>query len=77
VLIESGDIRFPYDVTLAELTSRDEVDAVHDDGQIYQDVIAKLWQVYSSLHTYKFSHRAPIFGMVGPNYKQLPIGDIS
>jgi len=38
-----------YDATLAELTSLEEMmRSMMDDGQIHQDVIAKLWQVYSS-----------------------------
>jgi len=45
--------RLTYDATLAELTSLEEMmRSMMDDGQIHQDVIGKLWQVYSSfLHT--------------------------
>jgi condensin complex subunit 1 len=45
--------RLTYDATLAELTSLEEtMRSMMDDGQIHQDVIAKLWQVYSSFtHT--------------------------
>ncbi|KAF8888609.1 non-SMC mitotic condensation complex subunit 1-domain-containing protein [Infundibulicybe gibba] len=38
-----------YDATLAELTSLEEMLRIMmEDGQIHQDVIAKLWQVYSA-----------------------------
>jgi hypothetical protein len=41
--------RLTYDATLAELTSLEEMmRSMMDDGQIHHDVIAKLWQVYSS-----------------------------
>jgi hypothetical protein len=42
-------VRLTYDATLAELTSLEEMmRSMMDDGQIHPDVIAKLWQVYSS-----------------------------
>lgn len=41
--------RLTYDSTLAELTSLEEMmRTMMDDDQIHGDVIAKLWQVYST-----------------------------
>ena len=42
------DYRLIYNVTLAELTSLEEMmHFMMDDNQIHSDVINKLWQVYS------------------------------
>ncbi|EGO04014.1 hypothetical protein SERLA73DRAFT_69808 [Serpula lacrymans var. lacrymans S7.3] len=47
--IAKNMIELTYDATLAELTSLEEMlRSMMDDGQIHQDVISKLWQVYSS-----------------------------
>ncbi|KAH7930002.1 hypothetical protein BV22DRAFT_1028970 [Leucogyrophana mollusca] len=47
--IAKNMIELTYDATLAELTSLEEMmRSMMDDGQIHGDVIAKLWQVYSS-----------------------------
>jgi condensin complex subunit 1 len=44
-----GFFRLTYDATLAELTSLEEtMRSMMNDGQIHQDVIANLWEVYSS-----------------------------
>jgi condensin complex subunit 1 len=51
--------RLTYDARLAELTSLEEMmRSMMDDGQIHQDVIAKLWQVYGSFYT-AISHPVP------------------
>jgi condensin complex subunit 1 len=70
--------RLTYDATLAELTSLEEMDAVYrmDDGQIHQDVIAKLWQVYSSFYTQQFRIQCQtilltLYILIGSD-KQLP-----
>jgi condensin complex subunit 1 len=40
--------RLTYEMTLAELTSFEEMlRSMMEDGQIHQDVINKLWEVYS------------------------------
>lgn len=40
--------RLTYDATLAELTSLEEMmRSMMQDGQVHNDVIMKLWQVYS------------------------------
>ncbi|KAH7913093.1 non-SMC mitotic condensation complex subunit 1-domain-containing protein [Hygrophoropsis aurantiaca] len=47
--IAKNMIELTYDATLAELTSLEEMmRSMMEDGQIHGDVIAKLWQVYSS-----------------------------
>ncbi|EIN08162.1 hypothetical protein PUNSTDRAFT_102926 [Punctularia strigosozonata HHB-11173 SS5] len=47
--IAKNMIELTYDATLAELTSLEEmIRIMMDEGQIHQDVISKLWQVYSS-----------------------------
>ena len=46
-------VRLTYDATLAELTSLEEMMRTMMDGdQIHDDVIAKLWQVYSKSRHY-------------------------
>lgn len=38
------------EATLAELTSLEEMMRIMmEDGQIHQDVVAKLWQIYGTL----------------------------
>ena len=38
-----------YDATLTELTSLEEMmRQLMDEGHIHEDVVAKLWQVYSA-----------------------------
>ncbi|EMD38787.1 hypothetical protein CERSUDRAFT_133306 [Gelatoporia subvermispora B] len=47
--IAKNMIELTYEATLAELTSLEEMlRSMMDDGQIHDDVITKLWQVYSS-----------------------------
>ncbi|KIP06713.1 hypothetical protein PHLGIDRAFT_106688 [Phlebiopsis gigantea 11061_1 CR5-6] len=47
--IAKNMIELTYDATLAELTSLEEMLRIMmEDNQIHNDVIAKLWQVYSS-----------------------------
>ncbi|CCM04752.1 uncharacterized protein FIBRA_06942 [Fibroporia radiculosa] len=47
--IAKNMIELTYDATLAELTSLEEMmRSMMEDGQIHNDVINKLWQVYSS-----------------------------
>lgn len=42
-------LRLTYEASLAELTSLEEMlRSMMDDGQIHEDVVAKLWQVYST-----------------------------
>lgn len=42
--------RLTYEASLAELTSLEEMlRSMMEDGQIHEDVVAKLWQVYSML----------------------------
>ncbi|KAI0641280.1 non-SMC mitotic condensation complex subunit 1-domain-containing protein [Trametes meyenii] len=42
-------IEMTYDATLAELTSLEEMmRQLMDEGHIHEDIVAKLWQVYSS-----------------------------
>ena len=46
-------IRLTYTATLAELTSLEEMLRIMmEDNQIHNDVIAKLWQVYSTCMQY-------------------------
>ncbi|KAL6299950.1 non-SMC mitotic condensation complex subunit 1-domain-containing protein [Sparassis latifolia] len=47
--IAKNMIELTYDATLADLTSLEEMmRTMMDDSQIHSDVVAKLWQVYSS-----------------------------
>ncbi|KAF8623362.1 hypothetical protein AX17_007440 [Amanita inopinata Kibby_2008] len=47
--IAKNMIELTYDATLAELTSLEEMMRIMmDEGHVHQDVIAKLWQVYSA-----------------------------
>lgn len=47
--IAKNMIELTYDATLAELTSLEEMmRSMMQDGQVHNDVIMKLWQVYSS-----------------------------
>jgi condensin complex subunit 1 len=40
--------RLTYDATLAELTSLEEMMRIMmDEGYVHQDIISKLWQIYS------------------------------
>lgn len=64
--IAKNMIELTYDATLAELTSLEEMlRSMMEDEQIHQDVINKLWQVYSSEKQLPRSQRRGAIAVLG------------